>query len=72
MTDLTTLWREEHTQVFLALKLVLLLEPILKAPQFDGTPFIVTSDGSKNGFGAVLTQRSTTVLPSGKTVSRTH
>ncbi|KIJ08794.1 hypothetical protein PAXINDRAFT_59090, partial [Paxillus involutus ATCC 200175] len=65
-------WCEEHTQAFIALKLALLSEPVLKGPKFDGTPFIVTSNGSKHGFGAILTQRFTTTFPSGKMVNRTH
>jgi hypothetical protein len=48
------------------------VEPILKAPKFDGTPFIITSDGCKDRFGAVLSQRFTIQLPSGDTVIRIH
>jgi len=48
---LTNTWTKAHTKAFLALKTVLMSEPILKAPRFDGTPFIVTTDGCMNGFG---------------------
>ncbi|KIJ15364.1 hypothetical protein PAXINDRAFT_50169, partial [Paxillus involutus ATCC 200175] len=65
-------WGNEHTQSFLALKTALLSEPVLKSPKFDGTPFIITSDGSKDRFRAVLMQRVTTTLPSGKTVVCSH
>ena len=65
-------WTEEHTRAFLALKAAMTSEPVLKGPKWDGTPFIVTSDGCKDAFGAVLTQRFETVLPSGKTVTRLH
>ena len=65
-------WTEEHTQAFIALKAAMTSEPVLKGPKWDGTPFIVTTDGCKDAFGAVLTQRFETVLPSGKVVSRLH
>ena len=65
-------WREQHTKAFLKLKAIMTSEPVLRGPRWDGTPFIVTSDGSKDAFGAVLAQKSTTVLTSGKTVTRLH
>ena len=65
-------WTEEHTRAFLTLKAAMTSEPVLKGPKWDGTPFIVTTDGCKDAFGAVLTQRFKTVLPSGKTVTRLH
>lgn len=65
-------WKEEHTRAFIALKAAMTSEPVLKGPRWDGTPFIVTTDGCKDAFGAVLTQRFETVLPSGRTVSRLH
>ena len=65
-------WTDEHTKAFLALKAALTSEPVLKGPKWDGTPFIVTTDGCKDAFGAVLTQRFETTLPSGKVVSRQH
>ena len=65
-------WNEEHTKAFLTLKAAMTSEPVLKGPKWDGTPFIVTTDGCKDAFGAVLTQRFETVLPSGKVVNRLH
>ena len=65
-------WTEAHTKAFLGLKATMTSEPVLKGPKWDGTPFIVTTDGCKDAFGAVLTQRFETVLPSGKVVSRLH
>lgn len=50
-------WKEEHTRAFLRLKKIMIEGPVLKAPKWDGTPFIVTSDGCKEGFGAILAQR---------------
>ena len=40
-------------------------EPVLRGPKYDGTPFIVTTDGCKYGFAGMLTQRFTTILPNG-------
>jgi len=53
---LNSFWEQKHTQVFLKLKQILVSEPVLHAPKFDGSPFIITSDGCKDGFGAVLMQ----------------
>ena len=65
-------WKDKHTRAFIALKTAMTSEPVLKGPKWDGTPFIVTTDGCKDAFGAVLTQRFETVLPSGKTMSWLH
>lgn len=64
-------WTIAHTRAFLTLKQLLTSEPVLRCPKWDGTPFIITSDGCKEGFGAVLTQRFETKIK-GKTVSRLH
>jgi len=45
---------------------------VLKAPCFDGTLFIVTTDGCKDGFGGMLAQRFTETRPGGKTVEKLH
>lgn len=71
-SSLAGLWRHEHTKAFLRLKVALTREPVLRGPKFDGTPFVVTSDGCKFGFAGMLTQRHTTVLPSGKEVVNLH
>jgi hypothetical protein len=47
-------WTNTHKNVFLGLKIVLTSNPVLKAPLFDSTPFIVTSDGCQEGFNAML------------------
>ena len=65
-------WNKEHTRAFLTLKAALTSEPVLKGPKWDGTPFIITTDGCKDAFGAVLTQRFETVLPSGRVVKKLH
>jgi hypothetical protein len=63
--SLDDLWTKDHTHAFLRLKVALICEPVLKGPKYDGTPFIVTTDGCKNGFAGMLTQRFTTILPNG-------
>ncbi|OBZ66956.1 Retrovirus-related Pol polyprotein from transposon opus [Grifola frondosa] len=65
-------WTDAHTDSFLTLKTILTSEPVLRHPKWDGTPFIVTTDGCQEGFGAVLTQRFQTVLPNGRTVEHLH
>jgi len=64
-------WKDEHTDTFLELK-VLTSEPVLRPAKFNGTPFIVTTDGYKNSFAGILSQRHTTALTLGKTVSKLH
>ena len=65
-------WSSEHTAAFLDLKAALTSEPVLQGPKWDGTPFIITTDGSQDAFGAVLTQKFEYVLPSRKAIQRTH
>ena len=65
-------WTETHTKAFLDLKAEMTAEPVLRGPKWDGTPFIITTDGSKDAFGAVLTQRSEYTLPSGKVIKKLH
>jgi hypothetical protein len=65
-------WTLEHTKAFLKLKASLVNEPVLKGPRFDGSPFIIMSDGSSQGFGGSLAQKFTTKLPNGKVITRVH
>jgi hypothetical protein len=53
---LEAVWKEDHTKAFLVLKSKLISEPVLQAPHFDGTLFILTTDGSKDVFASVLSQ----------------
>ena len=69
---LTERWSERHTKAFIGLKAALANEPVLKAPRWDGTHFILTTDGCKEGFAGVLTQKVTSVLPNGKVVEKIH
>ena len=54
------------------MKVVLISELILKGPRYDGTPFIVTTDGCKYGFARMLTQKFTTILPNGTEKTMIH
>jgi hypothetical protein len=69
---LANTWSVAHQTAFLTLKNALTSEPVLKAPRFDGTPFIVTSDGCMEGFGAMLAQRFRETCPGGKVVDKLH
>jgi len=64
-------WGQEQTKAFMNLKIALTSQPTLHAPLYDGTPFVVTTDGCQEGFGAVLMQRVTLQTPSGKTTTKT-
>lgn len=70
--DLCAEWGPKHQEAFINLKAAPIAEPVLKDPVFDGCPFIVMTDGSKEGFGAMLCQRFETTLPKGKVVSCIH
>jgi hypothetical protein len=52
--------------MFLDLKAALVSWPILQAPQYDGSPFMITSDGCQEGLAAVLSQCTRIQKPSGK------
>ena len=70
--SLKEIWGRVHDQAFLRLKIALISEPVLKGPRYDGTPFIVTTDGCKYGFARMLTQKFTTVLPNGTEKTTIH
>ena len=70
--SLEGLWKKEHEHAFLRLKVALISEPVLRGPKYDGTPFVVTTDGCKYGFAGMLTQRFTTVLPNGTEKTTLH
>ena len=50
-------WSSEHDKVFVTLKITLTSSPVLKGPKYDGSSFTVTTDGCKDGFAGILTQR---------------
>jgi len=64
-------WSNEHNRAFMNLKIALTSQPVLHAPRYDGSPFIITTDGCQEGLGAVLTQRTKIKTPSGKVVEKT-
>jgi len=65
-------WKTEHTATFVNLKAWLVSEPVLTAPRFDGTHFILTTDTCKDAFAGVLLQKIKTTLPGGKDVICLH
>jgi hypothetical protein len=69
---LTDIWTKEHSEMFIKLKSLLISEPVLRLPHFNGTPFILTTDGSKDAFAGVLSQKTTMMLAGGKKVMRLH
>jgi hypothetical protein len=65
-------WTKELNDAFLNLKLALTSEPVLRSPRYDGTPFVVTTDGCMTGFAGVLSQWHNTILPNGSNVRHLH
>jgi RNase H-like domain found in reverse transcriptase/Reverse transcriptase (RNA-dependent DNA polymerase) len=65
-------WEENHMKAFLDLKIAITSEPILQGPRWDGTPFIVTTDGCQEGFAGVLAQRSPRTKPDGTVMHKLH
>jgi hypothetical protein len=65
-------WTKEHMQAFLDLKIAITSEPILQGPKWDGTPFIVTTNGCKEGFAGVLAQRLVHTKPDRTVVQKHH
>ena len=65
-------WTDTHTKAFLNLKAEMTAEPVLWGPKWDGTPFVIATDGSQDTFGALLTQKFKYTLPSGKVVEKIH
>ena len=50
-------WKEEHEQAFQSLKDALVTAPVLGYPDYT-KPFMLETDASLKGLGAVLSQRS--------------
>ena len=65
-------WGEEQQKAFLTLKITVTSAPVLKAPQYDGRVFRVVTDGSKKGFGGVLSQEFETDNPKSKQKKAWH
>src|SRR3978361_1852909 len=47
-------------------------EPVLVVPRFDGTPFILTTDGCVDVFAGILCQKIPTTLPGGRVIVKRH
>ena len=69
---LGSVWTTAYTKAFIRLKAIITTEPVLRCPKWDGTPFIITTDGCKEGFMGVLSQHFKRTLPSGKTIEKLH
>ena len=54
------------------MKCLLSEEPLLRAPQYDGCPFRVTTDGSMQGFAGFLSQPFMLTDNKGKETTRWH
>lgn len=65
-------WKEEDMVTFINLKSRLVSEPVLTAPHFNSTHFILTTDACKDAFAGVLSQKIKSTLPGGKEVTRLH
>jgi len=65
-------WTADHTKTFLTLKAKLISEPVLSTPRYDGTLFILTTDGCVDAFAGVLSQKITTTLRGSKVVRCLH
>jgi len=50
-------WTSAHDKAFIILKIALTRAPMVKGPKYDGSLFIVTTDGCKDGFVGILSQR---------------
>jgi hypothetical protein len=69
---LGAIWTQEHTKAFLDLKTAIMSRPVLQAPRYNGSHFVITSDGCIEGFAAVLVQRMRTQTPAGKWMEHLH
>ena len=49
-------WSWEHDKDFVILKTVLTSFLVLKGPKYDGSSFVITTDGCKDGFVGILSQ----------------
>jgi RNase H-like domain found in reverse transcriptase len=69
---LSNKWEDKHTRAFLDLKIAITLEPILRGPCWDGTPFIVMTDGCQDGFAGVLAQQFPHTKPDRSQTQKIH
>ena len=55
-------WTSKLDRAFIAIKAALTSEPVLRSPNYDGSPFVVTTDRCMKGFAGVLSQWSEMVI----------
>lgn len=72
VTSIKEKWGDEQQKAFITLKCLLSQEPLLRAPQYDGRVFRVTTDGSAAGFAGFLAQQFTSTDKHGKETTRWH
>ena len=67
-------WSQEHIESFNALKDKLVQAPVLTYPQFkqDSAPFILQTDASSVGLGAVLEQNGCVIVYASKSLKKTE
>ena len=65
-------WTPAHDKAFVTLKIALTSAPVVKGPKYDGSSFIVTTDGCKDGFAGILSQRFSWEDKRGATHERIH
>ena len=63
-------WTSEHQKAFVMLKIILLSEPVVCSPQYDGRRFRITTNGSGNGLAGWLSQPFEETDKNGKKVTR--
>jgi hypothetical protein len=49
-------WTVAHDKAFVTLKVALTSAPVVKGLKYDGSAFIATTDGCKDGFAGILSQ----------------
>lgn len=59
-------------RAFLDLKVAVTSRPVVLGPRYDGSPFVLTTDGCAEGFAAVLSQKVRTQTPEGRWVEKLH
>ena len=65
-------WTPDLDCAFVVVKAALTSELVLRSPRYDGSPFVIMTDGCMTGFAGVLSQWSETVLASREVVRRLH
>ncbi|KIK32383.1 hypothetical protein CY34DRAFT_101614 [Suillus luteus UH-Slu-Lm8-n1] len=59
-------WKIEHTCAFLGLKTAITSRPVVQGPRYNGSPFVLISDGCAEEFTGVLSQKVRMQTPQGQ------